>query len=573
MSTKISQLISAADITANDLIQIVDIEDGLMAPSGTNKKTTASFLANQLVPLINSGAIAGSKLTDSSVTSNKIAPVIASGSTSARLITDRFADTVNVKDFGAAGDGIQDDTAAIQAAINASTDKELIIPSGFTFLCGPIIVSNSMSLRIDGTLKMKNTSGVLLTITADDVTVYGVGLIDLNNTQDKGIRNTGDRFHIQGLTIANMLGGATTSGSSSALSIASCQSPRIHDLKFENIQKGTAPAPYVSQPRAMSFDFVTDMLVSDILCENVFVAAGVAAVEDTTFSNITVNNTLSTVDNCFYVISSKRCLFNNAVIRGWENEPIVFSGCEDVAFTGGEINDFNGNSCGFENCTRIEIDGMRVISTRESTLIKTRVANVSTTGITLRNIKMRVTGTEDLVGFYNGIVNDVVIQNCVFEPVIDTGATVNQRFITLTNTNSFVITDNTFVLREASSGIAASADWNIILAATEYSDFKRNTFINRTVNGRFRIQGTNNNFISSDGLHNQANISGSRNPNYGLTTAEPRIFYGTGIPSAGAFIQGDIIYSTAPVAGGFVGWICVAAGTSGTWKTFGIITA
>ena len=73
MSTKISQLTSAVDVTANDLIQIVDVEDGVMAPSGTNKKATASLLANQLVPLINAGAIAGSKIADSGITSAKIA--------------------------------------------------------------------------------------------------------------------------------------------------------------------------------------------------------------------------------------------------------------------------------------------------------------------------------------------------------------------------------------------------------------------------------------------------------------------------------------------------------------------
>ena len=73
MSTKISQLTSAVDVTANDLIQIVDVEDEVMAPSGTNKKTTASLLANQLVSLINAGAIAGSKIADSGITSAKIA--------------------------------------------------------------------------------------------------------------------------------------------------------------------------------------------------------------------------------------------------------------------------------------------------------------------------------------------------------------------------------------------------------------------------------------------------------------------------------------------------------------------
>jgi polygalacturonase len=39
---------------------------------------------------------------------------------------------VNVKDFGATGDGSTDDTSAIQAAVTAAANKSLYIPAGIT---------------------------------------------------------------------------------------------------------------------------------------------------------------------------------------------------------------------------------------------------------------------------------------------------------------------------------------------------------------------------------------------------------------------------------------------------------
>jgi hypothetical protein len=55
--------------------------------------------------------------------------VTATGSTTARNLDDRCADVVNVKDFGAVGDGVADDTAAFQAA-QFSSKSIIIVPEG-----------------------------------------------------------------------------------------------------------------------------------------------------------------------------------------------------------------------------------------------------------------------------------------------------------------------------------------------------------------------------------------------------------------------------------------------------------
>jgi hypothetical protein len=53
---------------------------------------------------------------------------------------------------------------------------------------------------------------------------------------------------------------------------------------------------------------------------------------------------------------------------------------------------------------------------------------------------------------------------------------------------------------------------------------------------------------------------------------DTKVLYRNNIPVTGAWKVGDIIYDTTPNGGAFIGWICVVAGSVGTWKTFGAIT-
>lgn len=47
----------------------------------------------------------------------------------------------------------------------------------------------------------------------------------------------------------------------------------------------------------------------------------------------------------------------------------------------------------------------------------------------------------------------------------------------------------------------------------------------------------------------------------------------TAAPTTGTYDRGAILLNDLPAAGGFVGWVCVTAGSPGTWKTFGAISA
>jgi len=90
----------------------------------------------------------------------------SSASSTARTVLSKLRDTVSVKDFGAVGDDVTDDTAAIQAAINAAyaLNKSLYIPGGryrFTNLTfSPTdSVSTGQGLRIYGDSSGNGTLG------------------------------------------------------------------------------------------------------------------------------------------------------------------------------------------------------------------------------------------------------------------------------------------------------------------------------------------------------------------------------------------------------------------------------
>lgn len=51
-----------------------------------------------------------------------------------------------------------------------------------------------------------------------------------------------------------------------------------------------------------------------------------------------------------------------------------------------------------------------------------------------------------------------------------------------------------------------------------------------------------------------------------------KVSYGAAIPTIGTWQRGDIVYNTAPASAGYIGWVCTASGTPGTWTTFGLIT-
>lgn len=111
--------------------------------------------------------------------------VKAEGSTELRTLGERFADVVNVRDFGAKGDGTTDDTAAIQAALDSGS-KHVFFPMG-----DYLLHSDSVSSGEGACLTLTAThSGIRLLGSGASVLISKTNklqLICINGADDVGI--------------------------------------------------------------------------------------------------------------------------------------------------------------------------------------------------------------------------------------------------------------------------------------------------------------------------------------------------------------------------------------------------
>lgn len=103
----------------------------------------------------------------------------------ARTLANRFADVVNVKDFGAVGDGITDDTAAIQAAINYAG----VNGGGKVVFNGNFITSSALNVQYSnvvlvgepwGTITRAGGSGNTINFNSPSGTLFYVGIRNIN---------------------------------------------------------------------------------------------------------------------------------------------------------------------------------------------------------------------------------------------------------------------------------------------------------------------------------------------------------------------------------------------------------
>lgn len=143
-----------------------------------------------------------------------------------RTVQDKLRDVINVKDFGAKGDGANDDTAAIQAAINAaaqSTPGAIVyfppnVSSQFYKVTAPIVVTKPITLQGSGPYA---------------TTIIGIGLTASQHIFDLDNPVSSAYFYdVKDMTIRSL------DGVPMGMRVRNCSYANFENLQLYNVQHG-----------------------------------------------------------------------------------------------------------------------------------------------------------------------------------------------------------------------------------------------------------------------------------------------------------------------------------------------
>jgi hypothetical protein len=278
----------------------------------------------------------------------------------ARSAQDKMRDSVSIKDFGAVGDGVTDDTAAIQAALNSGA-LSVFIPAG-SFLCSSLLMPSTTYFTLHGTgqssilVQKAGASNALIRWDTSSI-VYTQGLIQ--GIQIKGTNGSSDCINtsgVGGITLQDIYILDVPVGYS-GIYLNGIPSLYMHDHRIMNLQVYTNTVGGFAGLRLGPY--VADSNVSNYICNNNFKTdyclyadngAQSFTMEDSHIYNAAKNIMKCEGGNQFFRFSNVG--FDNATLNLIELTSVskfIFDTCFVQAIKSGQIgvNLTNTESCAF----------------------------------------------------------------------------------------------------------------------------------------------------------------------------------------------------------------------------------
>lgn len=501
--------------------------DGLVQVPDTDYTIGATDITFDTIPT-NLSEICVVATAAASVTTVNEAQVTATSSTTARSLANRFGDVFNVKDFGAVGNGSDDDTDEIQAAItaayNARTVSEafdtvtVFIPEGIYIVSNTITVPSYITLKGDGhnsVLKVKDncTSGFNVleisensanNINFNDFAIHGNSA---NNTQV-----------IKGISIKPVAGSVIYSNFNN-LYIKECTGYAI-----ETLNDGAERVRF------------NDCLFRDCVQHNVY----------------SQKLQYSSFNNC--VIRTSKTGYSGVVLDGTNNQIIAFNSClieENASY--GLYSD---------RASRINLEGCRFLGNFGTAiyLLKSDTINIT---------DCQFSSNRGIGALLEGASGDELVRVHVSNNMFD-GNYFEGLYLNYCTAGS--ITDNIF---SSNSQSPVNTYSGLFIKQSDHISVLSNTFTGTSQKYAIELGSA----VTESYLYDNSIVEfGTDRINPTAQNTDNKIEinkFGQSsvIPASGTWFKGDIVWNEDPQSGEYVGWICTVGGTPGTWKEFGLIQA
>lgn len=529
---------------------------------------------------------------DSPISPSDVAPVVQGGVTkkaaidqlgylpsgagaTTRTIQNRLRDTISVKDYGAVGDGVADDTAAIQAAITAANNSAFVFfPSGNYKVIGTLNMPRNVSgnFTITGNIKWSFVKEVI-----QEGQIYVTGNIELDSvwfSKFNRLECVGN-FSIYSTNASwgvfwNDFGTIRCGGT---LIIDVDQGQSVNQNNFYSCYcsggvhiKGTNAVGIREAHNNVFFSI-------DTTGANLTAADGTAGCHLLNDSNL---NQTNTVINWYAELTGGRLAYGNWNILGDNVDatgPVFMGGrynyrlgarifgrqasylpmpIENAALGGNwGILDGAGKPPSITGAGSYGVVALSSISTAATNSPDQSVQGyVCTANVAFSNISIsyKLTTSAHVSGaayVYQEGAPALYIETRDSTGLISAGGG------TLTP-----LGNNWYLLRFGSQGgVIDTASGNLEGTIRIFSSLS-------TATGASNFRIITSYFITTDAIAPIPSIQ------YGQTVG-----YSTAPPSDGTWKRGDICWNTTPSAGGTPGWICVTAGAPGTWKAMANLAA
>ena len=430
-----------------------------------------------------------------------------------RTALSKMRDIINVRDFGALGNGSHDDTAEIQAAIDSMVDGDvLVFPPGNYITSAALQISKSITLQGS----QKNISTILCL--ANDG--FHVDAINNVNMYDLCIAEA-----VRYTTTPNSYTGILIDGDTGNRPFNHC----YRDVYIDGFRYGI----YADWIWSAVFDnvrtnFGSTGLTARYLCAN----------------NVVTN-----------------CSFNGDGLGFGIHIDGLGSGTEGWMIS---------NTLTYNNRSGIYASGATHVYVANCILDYSYESGIGIVADGSGNFG----GNFSITNNYIAIGTKVGITGIATIHIANTVSSSQNRGCQISNNHLIAYAGTTCpygIYAEYAQGVNNAITGNS-LKNFSTNDIRLNAEGN-TVTGNTCLSAVTPN-IQGYGLiaNNTGTVYYQRAINY-ATVGKIKITYDEAVPTVGTWNQGDICYKENPSAGGVPGWVCVSAGTPGTWKAMAALAA